>query len=370
MNLLIHDMDKTEWEKVAADYEGWKIIADNGEIKPCVGCFGCWLRTPGECAIKDGYDQMGKSIHEADEVVIMSKYTYGGFSSFVKNVMDRSIGYILPYFRMYKGEMHHKPRYKESKPISVIFRGNGLTDGDKEKARQYVEAVITNLNAKVKEIRFVECEEVVTNKSVSDSSLEVVKGKTVLVNCSMRGDNANSKTFLDILASKLEGETESINLSEYIKKYDELVSELKTAEKLVFVMPLYVDGVPSAALKLMEMLEKEHMSGEQKVYTIANMGFYESRQIRNLLSMVKEWCLKNGAQYNGGLAIGAGAMMGSVIRFGSNGPAKHVFDNIEMIGNAINKNEAVEDIYADAYKFPRFLYLLSSNSRMKKAANN
>ena len=119
MKLLIHDLNESEWSKVAAEYEGWKVISDNGSIKPCAGCFGCWFKTPGQCVIKDGYDQMGNLIHEADEVVVISKYTYGGFSSFIKTVFDRSIGYILPYFRFYKGEMHHKTRYRESKPMTL-----------------------------------------------------------------------------------------------------------------------------------------------------------------------------------------------------------------------------------------------------------
>ena len=90
MKLLIHDYNNEEWSKVATNYEGWKIISDDGNIRPCIGCFGCWLKTPGQCVIKDGYDQMGKLIHEADEVLIISKYTYEVsaicylFSAFIK----------------------------------------------------------------------------------------------------------------------------------------------------------------------------------------------------------------------------------------------------------------------------------------------
>ena len=133
MNLLIHDLNDDEWKELSADYDGWEIISDNGSIKPCVGCFGCWVKEPGECVIKDGYEKMGALIHRADEIKVISRYTYGGFSSFVKNVFDRSIGWILPYFEIYENEMHHKKRYPEDKPITFIFRGEGFTDDDKEK---------------------------------------------------------------------------------------------------------------------------------------------------------------------------------------------------------------------------------------------
>ena len=88
MNLVIHDLSEKEWNKIKADYEGWKVVSDNGNIGPCIGCFCCWRKTPGECVIKDGYENMGALIHHADEVVVISRYTYGGFSSFVKNAFS------------------------------------------------------------------------------------------------------------------------------------------------------------------------------------------------------------------------------------------------------------------------------------------
>ena len=101
MKLLIHDLDGSEWNKIAKDYEGWKVLADDGGIHPCIGCFSCWLKTPEVCVFEDAYQRMGQMIHEAEEVVIMSRLTYGGFSSFVKNVLDRSIDYLLPTFRIH-----------------------------------------------------------------------------------------------------------------------------------------------------------------------------------------------------------------------------------------------------------------------------
>ena len=159
MKLVIHDLNEAEWNCIAADYGECEVISDDGTINPCVGCFGCWLKTPGVCVLSDKYNHMGELIHKAEEIVIISRFTYGGFSSFVKNVMDRSIGYVLPFFRIYKGEMHHRLRYKESKDLTVIFRGNGFCAADKEKARKYIEVVCTNFNAKIKELRFDECDE-------------------------------------------------------------------------------------------------------------------------------------------------------------------------------------------------------------------
>ena len=35
MKLLIHDLDETEWNKISQDYAGWRVISDNGSIRPC-----------------------------------------------------------------------------------------------------------------------------------------------------------------------------------------------------------------------------------------------------------------------------------------------------------------------------------------------
>ena len=371
MKLLIHDLSTAEWSKVADKYEGWEVISDNGTIKPCTGCFACWVKEPGVCAIKDGYERMGALIHEVDEVLVISKYTYGGFSSFVKNVFDRSIAYILPYLTISHGEMHHRRRYHESKKFSFIFRGNNLTDAEKEAARTYVIAFCKNFYATIKGISFEEMEK--DNVAVGTEKAEENSGKVVLLNCSMRGDNSNSRNLLRRLDKSIEGETETVNLVSYIGKYDELVELLSSCQKIILGMPLYADGAPSSVLRLMEKMEKkEKQSGaiKKQIYVVANMGFYESRQIKNLLGMVKAWSEKCGYEYCGGVAVGAGEMLGKMIQIpdASKTYARDVALALEKLGGAISASEGVADIFADAYKFSRFLYLVYGNHGWTKTA--
>ena len=156
MKLVIHDLSAEEWNRIKADYEGDRIVSDLGTIRPCVGCFCCWNKTPGQCVIKDGYENMAELIHHADEVVVISRYTYGGFSGFVKNVFDRSLGYVLPQFEIINGETHHKKRYDDDKAFTFIFYGQDLTEEERSSAKQYVRAVCTNLRGSVKEVIFRE----------------------------------------------------------------------------------------------------------------------------------------------------------------------------------------------------------------------
>ena len=52
MKLLIHDLPEAAFANFASEYEGWEIIAARGDIRPCVGCFGCWVKTPGRCVFQ------------------------------------------------------------------------------------------------------------------------------------------------------------------------------------------------------------------------------------------------------------------------------------------------------------------------------
>ncbi len=370
MNLLIHDLDEKEWEQIAQDYRGWEVIAPSKEIKPCVGCFGCWLKTPGECVIKDGYNRMGALIHQADELVVMSKYTYGGFSSFVKNVFDRSIGWVLPYFTIVDNEMHHRKRYPEDKKITVIFRGKGLTKEDQADAKRYIEAVCRNFYGVIKDIRFEETEEIADVNSAPVHNNAASSDRIILLNASLRGENSNTGKFLEKLEGSIGEDVEIINLSAYINRPDELVKALLPVKKIVLGMPMYVDGIPSALLKIMEMMEKIDPAEDKKIYAVVNMGFYESRQIKNVLKQVRKWSEKCGFSYCGGLAIGAGEMMGSLIKSinGANGPVKNVVEAFESLAGVIKSSSAIDDIYADAYKFPRSAYMFMAGMGWPKAA--
>ncbi len=367
MNLVIHDLDEKEWNRISGNYDGWEVISDNGSIRPCVGCFGCWLKTPGECVIKDGYNKMGELIHKAGEVVVITRYTYGGFSSFVKNVFDRSISWVLPFFEIVDGEMHHKSRYPESKKITFVFRGAGLTQEDKADAKRYLEAVCRNFHGEIADVRFEECAR--DEKKAGEGS-KPDPARTVLLNGSLRGDNANTRKFLEKLSKSIDGNPEIINLSSYLNTTGELLQKLEGAGRLVLGIPMYVDGIPSAILRVMEEMKKNTNSEGKKIYVVANMGFYEPKQMRNLLKQVRKWCDRCGYTYCGAAAIGAGEMMGQLINVinGANGPIKNVVGALETLAGVISTSSAMEDIYAGAYRFPRAAYMFMANSGWPKSA--
>lgn len=369
MRLLIHDLSATEWAEVAPCFEGWTVVSDDCSIHPCVGCFGCWVKTPGQCVLKDRYAHMPNLLAEADETVVMSRYTYGGFSSFVKNVFDRSIGSVLPFFELVDGEMHHKARCEAKGPITFRFRGSGLTEADKDRARAYVQAVCRNMRRPLGEVSFEECPGLSTGTHAQAKQGTPLSG-TVLLNCSPRGDKANTRHFLERLASCLSEEVTVRNLPNSMQRLDDLVNELAEVEKLVLGMPMYVDGIPSQALRLMERLEASEAGSGKKVYVVSNMGLYECEQLKNLMGMVRAWCDQAAFSYCGGLAIGAGEMFGQMIEGLplDKGLAKHIGSGMRSLAQAIDAGSVTEDHYAKPNRFPRALYIVAANASWPRNA--
>jgi multimeric flavodoxin WrbA len=154
MNLLIHDIkNPAEKELLKIDPNNTTVISDSEKIHPCIGCFGCWIKTPGQCIINDGYNNMGVLISKCNQLIIISRCFYGSYSPFVHNVLDRSIPYLLPYFRTKNGETHHQNRYDNTVAFAAYFYGK-ISGREKETVRKLVAANGVNLFAQKTEIYF------------------------------------------------------------------------------------------------------------------------------------------------------------------------------------------------------------------------
>lgn len=157
MNILIHDINSQEFEKLFHNIsENTHIISDKGVIKSCIGCFGCWIKTPGKCVIKDGYENLGEIFSRADNVIVISKCFYGGYSPFVKNILDRSISYLLPFFKIKNNETHHQQRYKNNFKFFSYFYGENLTLSEMATAKKLVIANSINFFASDYSVSFFE----------------------------------------------------------------------------------------------------------------------------------------------------------------------------------------------------------------------
>ena len=99
MHLILHDLSPEQAQRhlpPQGDTVRWLVTAPS--VKPCTGCFLCWTKTPGECVIPDRGQEFCRLLARADKLTIVSRCYYGGFSPDVKAMIDRHIGYMLPWF--------------------------------------------------------------------------------------------------------------------------------------------------------------------------------------------------------------------------------------------------------------------------------
>lgn len=150
MKLIITDI-----QNFSIPVEGeHNIIQPGTPMHPCMGCFGCWVKTPGRCVIHDGYENAGILMGKCTELILVSRCYYGSVSPFVKMVQDRAISYMHPDFVARKGEMHHKRRYQNEITLSAYFYGDDITDLEKATAREVIAANADNYDARVKKVCF------------------------------------------------------------------------------------------------------------------------------------------------------------------------------------------------------------------------
>lgn len=144
--LFVHDLNEDLVTSLSPLPKGVRVFAADPAVHHCVGCFGCWLKTPGSCVMKDRAQKLPALLADSDQMVIVSRLVYGGFSPEIKAALDRSIGYIMPFFRFVNGEMHHIMRYDNPFQLTVHFYGNS-SPAQTAIARRLVPANAVNLGA-------------------------------------------------------------------------------------------------------------------------------------------------------------------------------------------------------------------------------
>ena len=83
------------------------------KLAHCIGCFGCWVETPGLCVEADAGREIAKTVSHSQTLILFTPITFGGYSSELKRMVDRLVPLALPHFTLFDGEVHHNPRYPD-----------------------------------------------------------------------------------------------------------------------------------------------------------------------------------------------------------------------------------------------------------------
>jgi hypothetical protein len=96
------------------------------KIKPCKGCFNCWLKTPGVCSQKDDIQWLLPKMREADVIVYATPVYSYGMTGQMKNLIDRMIVLAEPFMEVVEGRSRHIAGAGEKTHKIVLVSNCGL----------------------------------------------------------------------------------------------------------------------------------------------------------------------------------------------------------------------------------------------------
>lgn len=99
-------------------------------IIPCTGCWGCWVKTPGECLFEDDTMKIRRSVINSDWVIFLSPLKLGFTSALLKKVQDKFIPLVHPYIELVNDECHHEKRYDKYPKIGLVYAPEKFTDDE------------------------------------------------------------------------------------------------------------------------------------------------------------------------------------------------------------------------------------------------
>jgi len=109
--------------------EAQELTVGRLNIRPCLGCFSCWNKTPGQCCIADDMAQAIEKLLWADVTVWSFPLYYFSVPGPLKNFIDRQLPMALPFMARDGGETgsgSHPARYDMSGKRTVVISTCGF----------------------------------------------------------------------------------------------------------------------------------------------------------------------------------------------------------------------------------------------------
>jgi hypothetical protein len=373
---------KDQLERAGAEVQTFTLR----EIKlaHCIGCFGCWVETPGLCVEADAGREIAKAVSRSQTLILFTPIAFGGYSSELKRMVDRLVPLALPHFTFYQGEVHHNPRYPDPPRLvgigvqhqadseeAAIFKAlvgrNAINfhaptyaaevvmDTDTPEAlRQRFENALSRSQSPPLGGRITT--EFPTPLMSGACKREVGTRKALLI---VGSPKTKSPSTSGVLGGYLLGrlkkhgwETESLTLRAGLRLepgQEELLSSTDRADLLVLAFPLYVDSLPFLVTKALELIAFHRQTlpnrRPQRLVAIVNNGFPEAAQNAVALAMCRRFANQSGIAWAGGLAMGAGEALSSgqslTASMRSGPPVRHVIDALDMAGAALAEGRSV-----------------------------
>jgi multimeric flavodoxin WrbA/putative sterol carrier protein len=119
------------------------------QIHPCIGCFTCWLKTPGICAFKDDMPDLLEKVKEADILVFATPLYDFNMTASMKAFQERLLPCADPHM-IKDGEIYRHPGRDDRERKMVLVSNCGFPevshfDGLRRIFRQFGDSGKTDL---------------------------------------------------------------------------------------------------------------------------------------------------------------------------------------------------------------------------------
>jgi multimeric flavodoxin WrbA len=285
------------------------------EIKNCIGCWSCWWKTPGKCAIKDKSEIFYKEYINSDEVVILFDTVNGFIDGNGKTFLDRLIQHFLPYIKLRNGECGHLKRYDTYPVFNFCFEKNGLNKEEIEVIRNYLARTAYHFQSPCREVVYDNnvIQFIVTERPDPRPELlakEVTErhpaGKWVIYNGSPRGERSNSKLIIQKMIQGMNKQgIEHIEVRNLIQEKEHVrwAQEFGDAKNYLFVFPLYVHAMPGIVMKFFGRLKPVNDRDVHMAFFVQS-GFPETSQSYYLRPYLEILTKRLGVSYDGTMIKG------------------------------------------------------------------
>ena len=196
-------------------------------IKSCLSCFSCWVKTPGKCPQKDDMQELLPKIESADVLVLATPVFVDGMTSRMKAMLDRTLPLLQPFFEIRDDHCRHPRRVTKPGKI-VLLSVSGFTELDnfdplvfhvqaiaKNMGREYAGALLRPLGATLPTLKRMGIEvddvliaakqagmEVVKEGRMSEGIMQIVSRELVPREAYIERVNAMFQRQLDALKQK------------------------------------------------------------------------------------------------------------------------------------------------------------------------
>jgi len=294
------------------------------DIKYCNGCFGCWVKQPGECLVPDDSRDVRRAVIHADFVLLASPLRMGFASAVLKKMMDKFIPLIHPYFEVDHGEAHHRGRYDAYPRLGLLLEQEpGGDDEDVAITTAAMQRMALNFKSALDWTRLVgDPVEQVAQAILAPApprtlppALAPLPGqpgaapRTLTVfNGSPRGKGSNTRLMLEQLVHGFESVTGNRHELLYLNhpaEAERFTAAFAAAEAVVLAFPLYTDAMPGLVKAFIETLEpRSGRPDNPALGFMVQSGFPEAAHSRYVERYLRKLAARLGCRYLGTVVKG------------------------------------------------------------------